>query len=144
MAEMESKEGRAALASRLKEVEMRQQNQNSAARNSLAKRRERPDVVPKDVDTSQYRISNLGTKHVKAIRYLDFATKLAKANPDKTMNRKIVEACFWKAVDNQMLQMRAKGPTAKVIVDEAKDVLSQADLYWEKEATQDERGMKGM
>lgn len=82
------------------------------------------------MDLKEYKLPWLGFKHVQAIKYADFVKTLRQANPDKDVNRDIVEACFWKAINVQIWDHKVKGTKAAAMIAEGRKVLAQARKYW--------------
>jgi len=97
-------------------------------------------VVPQatiDLDVTGYKLPWLVGKHIEAIRYPEFAKRIRQAKPDKRISQEIVEACFWKAVNNQFKSEKVKGPTATSMIVDGRKVLAQARKYW-SDTTDDE------
>jgi len=81
-----------------------------------------------------YQLPWLGNRHIESTRYHEFVAKLREANPENLVDEDIVEACFWKAINVQICDTRARGYGAEAMIAEGRTVLAQARKYWAEDA----------
>jgi len=132
---MNTKSSKSALLKYIDELQAKQIHHQTSVKNS--RKAGIPNVL-QDLDVSEYKITSFGTRHLEAIKYIDFAHKLRQANPEKIISAEVVEACSWKAVDEQLRSVGGKGPVGERIVAEGRTVMAQANKYWEEIVLEDE------
>ena len=127
--EMNSKAGKSAMFDIVSKAQIKEQKHANAIKNSRS--RWLPPSVLKDLDVRGYKIPTLGPKHLEAVRYSHFAKQVQQANIGKPFNQEVVEACFWRLVDDLLKRVsRGSSTNLPTIMKEGRSVMTQAEAYW--------------
>lgn len=126
--EMNTKTGKSAILARTSIAEFVAHRRASTIHDSRT--RWHTASVLTDVDVSEYKIPNLGSKHLEAVKYSHFVKQVQQPNEGKPFTQEVVDACFWSMVDVLLKKAGNKDRVGKIL-NEAKGVIGQADTHWE-------------
>ena len=126
--EMNMRDSKSALAAVLEKLDWESARHQAKSSNPRAFPK-----VPSTLRVSDYKLPSLRQQYngpIKDVKYDVFVDRVQRNNPSKPITRGVVEACFWRAVDDAIKTSRARGAAGCEIIKEARTVLDEAQRYW--------------
>ena len=126
--EMNMRDSKPALAAVLEKLDW-----ESARRQAKSSNPRAFPKVPSTLRVSDYKLPSLREQYngpIRDVKYDVFVERLERSDPSKPLGRDVVEACFWRAVDDAIKTSRARGAAGSEIIKEARTVLDEAQRYW--------------
>jgi len=118
--------------SALSEILERLEHEN--ARETTSANRLGQAKIPRTMNVNDYKLPrqrHIGS--IKSTKYDTFVERLERDNPAKNINREVVEACFWKSVEDALKASGTGGAAGGEVIRDAHAVLAGAKRYWEED-----------
>jgi hypothetical protein len=126
--EMNMRVSKSALSAVLEKLEA-----ESARRRAKSSNPRAYPKVPSTMRVNDYKLPSLRQQYngpIRSVKYDVFVEQLERDNPAKIISRDVVEACFWRSVDDAIKTSGARGAAGSEIIKEAHTVLDGAKRYW--------------